>query len=53
MSEHGFYLWVTSVRPAVRLETLDGKPLSERDATVIASKFHPSRRVVARPARAK
>jgi hypothetical protein len=46
--KEGFYLWCTSCTP--NLKTDNGKPLSEKDATVMASKFDSSRRIVIRPA---
>ncbi len=49
-SGRGFYLWVTAVTPNKKLPTSDGKPLTEKEATVLASKFDPSRRIVVRPA---
>ena len=46
----GFYLWVTRDGKNERLETLDGKPLTEKEADTIARKWSPSARVVVRPA---
>src|SRR5690606_37392729 len=41
-----FFLWATAGGKNVKLPTSDGKPLSEREATTIASKFDSSRRII-------